>query len=160
MFPVGRTGDKATGREEVSVYNDHRRSAAVLQVMFLITATIAFLQPRSRQVEAASNLTNKGFVTARAEGSISILDAGTTFKVAVNKNTQVVGRRSAFQEIAINDLVRIEAAPTPDSGVVAARIEVLLAAGSLSAGPGPRPGGTTNWVLGVIMNGGIVVPLP
>ncbi len=142
------------------MYTVDRRSAVVLQVIFLITATVAFLQPRSQRVEAASSLTNKGFVTAKAEGSITILDAGTTFKVAVNKNTQVVGRRSTFQEIAINDLVRIEAGPTPDSGIVAARIEVLLAAGSLSAGQGPRPGGPTNWVLSVIMNGGIVVPLP
>lgn len=143
------------------MYNVHRRSAArTLQVIFLIAATLAFLQARSRAVEAAGSLTNKGFVTARGEESITILDAGTPLKVAVNKSTQVVGRRSSFQEIAINDLVRIEAATTPDRGIVAARIEVLLAAGSLSMGQRSSPGGPTNWVLSVIMNGGIVVPLP
>ncbi len=149
-----------TGREEFSVYNLRRNSLAiVLHVILLMTATFAFLQMRPQAVEAVGSLTNKGFVTAKAEGSLTILDAGSTFQVAVNKNTQVVGRRSSFQEIAINDLVRIEASTTPDSGVVAVRIEVLLAAGSLSAGQ--RTGSAPqNWLLSVIMSGGIVVYLP
>ncbi|HEU4678211.1 MAG TPA: DUF5666 domain-containing protein [Terrimicrobiaceae bacterium] len=124
-----------------------------------MTATVALLQPRSQAVEAAGSLTNKGFVTAKGEGSLTILDAGTVFQVAVDKNTQVVGRRSSFQDIAINDLVRIEASTTPGSGIVAARIEVLLAAGSLSVGQ-RSSSGPTNWLLSVIVNGGIVVPLP
>lgn len=142
------------------MHSAHGRSARALRVILLVTVAVAFLQQRPQAVEAASSLTNKGFVTAKGEGSLAILDAGTTFKVAVNKDTQVVGRRTSFQDIAINDLVRIEASTTPDSGIVAARIDVLLAAGSLSVGQRSSPGGPVNWVLSVIKNGGIVVPLP
>ncbi len=134
-------------------------TAAVLQVILLMGATVAFFLPRSPAVAAAASLTNKGFVTAKAEGSLTIVEAGSAVRVAVSKDTQVVGRRSSFQDIAINDLVRIEASTTADGRVVAARIEVLLAAGSLSAGQRSSPG-PTNWLLSVIMNGGIVVPLP
>lgn len=133
--------------------------ATVLQVILLMTATVALLQQRTPAVEAAGSLTTKGFVTAKAEGSLTILEAGTTFQVAVNKHTQVMGRRTSFQDIAINDLVRIEAGTAADNSVLASRIEVLLAADGLSSGQRARPG-PVDWLLSVIMNGGIVVYLP
>lgn len=148
--------------------NLHTRSAVtILQAVLLMTAIVALLQQRSDAAGAPVSLaapsmtsqTNKGFVVAKAEGYLTIREAGSTVQIAVNKNTQVLGQRGSFQDIAINDLVRIEGRTAADRTVTAARIEVLLAADSLSAGQRTKAG-SQNWWLSVIMNGGIVVHLP
>jgi hypothetical protein len=142
--------------------------AAVLFVgVFLATPSFARPVLRSPAVAAAANLSLplqnleswKGFVAAKAERSMTVLDGGSTLQVVVTEKTQVVGRRTSFAKIAIDDVVRVEGAVTADRHLLANRVEVLLAADSMRMTHRTRTG-ALNTVVSVIVNGGITVPLP
>lgn len=71
--------------------------------------------------------TRKGFVVAKTQRSMTVLEGRSTFQVNVTEQTRVVGRRTSFAKIAVDDVVRVEGSITADGRLVATQIEVLLA---------------------------------
>lgn len=150
------------------MHNSRRLPGAViLLVVFLATSNPVphWLSPMS--VVGAANqslplqnlLTRKGFVTTKAERSMTVLEGSSAIQVVVTEKTQVTGQRDSFARIVVDDLVRIEVWKTADRNLLADRIEVLLAADSMTVVQRRRTGPASG-LLSVILNGGIIVPLP
>lgn len=104
-------------------------------------------------------LTRKGFVTTKAERSMTVLEGSSAIQVVVTEKTQVTGQRDSFARIVVDDLVRIEVWKTADRNLLADRIEVLLAADSMTVVQRRRTGPASG-LLSVILNSEIIIPLP
>jgi len=100
----------------------------------------------------------KGFVVAKAERSMTVHAGGSTIQVIVAEKTRVVGLRNLFAQIAIDDVVRVEGSMTVDKHLLANRVEVILAADSVTMGQQTRKR-PVNSLLSVVLNGGITIPL-
>ncbi len=131
--------------------------------LILILVTPGLLSPlvaeaANRSLPLQNFQTLKGFVAAKAEQSMMVLEGSTTIQVVVTEKTQVVGQRTSFAKIAIDDVVRVEGSMTVDRHLLANRIEVLLAADGMRMGHRARTG-PVNSLISVIMNGGITIPM-
>lgn len=98
----------------------------------------------------------KGFVTARSEGTITVRNGdGSMVTVVLGPTTVVSGVRTAAPEIALNDLVRVEGMREPGGRVVARRVNVVLSADGLRRS---RPTYSVFWEW--VVNGSFSLPLP
>jgi len=73
----------------------------------------------------------KGFVVARAETSLTLLAGERRVLVAITPETRVLGQRQRLSDIALNDVVRAEGRWAAGDRLLADRVEVVIAAGSL-----------------------------
>lgn len=69
--------------------------------------------------------TTKGFVTAKANSTLTILAGNNRVLVVITNNTRVFGQRDSFTGIVPNDVVRVEER-TEGSRLLADRIELTL----------------------------------
>lgn len=105
------------------MHSGSRRPAAML-VLAILLATPGFARDRLRSaaIAEAANLslalqssqTRKGFVTARASRSMTVLAGSNTIQVVVTEKTDVAGQRNSFANVAIDDVVRVEGSMTAD----------------------------------------------
>ncbi len=143
------------------------QAAALLLIVHLSTLSFPYHHLLSSAVAEAANrslpLQNfqpvKGFVAAKTERSMTVLEGSSTVQVIVTEKTQVVGQRNSFAKIVIDDVVLVEGTMTADRHLLANRVEVLLAADTMRLAH-QRRSGAVNSLISVIMNGGITVPLP
>jgi uncharacterized protein DUF5666 len=144
-----------------------RWRAAILTMTIVLTLPGFAHYLRPAVVAEAANLSlplqsseaRKGFVTARASASMTVLEGRTTIQVVVTEKTEIAGQRKSFADVTVGDVVRVEGSMTADKHLLAHRVEVILAAASMPTGPPPRTRGVNSWI-SVILNGGITVPLP
>jgi uncharacterized membrane protein YjgN (DUF898 family) len=145
-----------------------RRWRAILVLAILLAAPgFALDLLRSAAVAEAANLslplqssqTRKGFVTAKASRSMTILEGSSTIQVVVTEKTDVAGQRNSFANVAIDDVVRVEGSMTADRHLLAHRVEVILAANSMITAQRARTR-NVNRLISVLLNGGITVILP
>jgi hypothetical protein len=136
----------AIGLLAPGVARDPLRSAAV--------AEAASLPLLLRSVQ-----TRKGFVTARADRSMTVLEGGRTIQVVVTEKTGITGQRTSFSDVAVNDVVRVEGSMTAEGHLVAQRVEVILAARSVTAARGARTR-NANSLISILLNGGVTISRP
>jgi hypothetical protein len=74
----------------------------------------------------------KGFVVAKTATSLTLLAGDLRVLVAITSETRVLSQRHAFSDIAPNDVVRAEGRWTTGNRLLAERIDVVVAAGSLA----------------------------
>lgn len=140
-----------------------RRWRMVVHSLILILVASGLLFPlvaeaATRSLPLQNFQTWKGFVAAKTEQSMMVLESSSTIQVVVTEKTQVVGQRTSFAKIAIDDVVRVEGSMTADRRLLANRIEVLLAADGMRMGHRAKTG-AVNSLISVIMNGGVTIPL-
>ena len=106
--------------------------ASLLGALLLLGA--AWLSGPSRVAVAAPLQLRavKGFVVARTATSLTLLAGDLRVLVAVTPETRVLGQRHAVSDIAPNDVVRAEGRWTTGNRLLAERIDVVVAAGSLA----------------------------
>lgn len=73
----------------------------------------------------------KGFVVARTPASLTLLTGDRRVVVVITADTRVLGQRTAFSDIAAHDVVRAEGRWTAGNRLLAERIDIVVAAGSL-----------------------------
>lgn len=73
----------------------------------------------------------KGFVVARTTTSLTLLARDRRVVVVITAHTRVLGQRTAFSHIAGHDVVRAEGRWITENRLLAERIDVVVAAGSL-----------------------------
>jgi aspartyl/asparaginyl-tRNA synthetase len=134
-----------------------------LRVLTVLLVTPSLLSPlvteaANRSLPVQNLQTWKGFVAAKAERSMTVLDGSSTIQVMVTQKTEVAGQRNSFAGIAVDDVVRVEGSMTADRHLQANHIEVLLAADGMGMAQRARTG-TVNRLLSVILNHGITVPI-
>jgi hypothetical protein len=88
-------------------------------------------------VVAQSDLTAKGFVTAKSRTTLTVRQGGRRLVVAVTAATRISGVRDSFDSIVPNDVIRADGRMVGNR-LVAARVEVLLTAEGLRDRPQPR----------------------
>ncbi len=140
-----------------------RRWRMVVPSLIVILVTSGLLFPlvaeaATRSLPLQNFQTWKGFVAAKIEQSMMVLESSSTIQVVVTEKTQVVGHRTSFAKIAIDDVVRVEGSMTADRRLLANRIDVLLAADGMRMGHRAKTG-PLNSLISVIMNGGVTIPL-
>ena len=105
----------------------------------------------------AQMLSTKGIVTAKGERSLVIKESGGVLHVVVTHQTRISGLRTAFAQIAVSDIVRVEGTPpTPSRIMTADQVEVLFAAETTERSRAKRGNTLWDW----IKNGGVTVDLP
>jgi hypothetical protein len=148
--------------------SSRRLHAAILVLAFLLAApgfahdrlrSAAVAEAASLSLPIQSSQTRKGFVTAKASRSMTVLEGSRTIQVVVTEETAVTGQRNSFANVAIDDVVRVEGSMTPDRHLVAHRVEVVLAANSMIKGR-RAPTRNVNSLISVLLNGGFTVVLP
>ncbi len=102
------------------------RSAIVIGALLLLGSSPAAGAARP-EFRAA-----KGFVVARTETSLTLLAGERRILVVITPETRVLGQRQTLADIALNDVVRAEGRWAAGDRLVADRVEVVIAAGSLS----------------------------
>jgi hypothetical protein len=136
-----------------------RRTAVLLTVLLvvpgLLSHSVAGAATRSLPLQ---DFQTKGFVTARTEWSMTVLEGGRAVEVVVTARTRVLGRRHVFAKIVVDDVVRVEGTMMADRRLLASQVEVLLEADGMKMTPPPAPG-LVGKMLSVIMSGGITVPI-
>jgi ribulose kinase len=106
-----------------------------------------------------SSQTRKGFVTAKASRSMTVLEGSSAIEVIVTEKTNVAGQRTSFANLAIDDVVRVEGSMTAAGHLLAHRVEVILAANSMIMGRRAKTRNVNN-LISMVLNGGITVVLP
>ncbi len=102
-------------------------------------------------------LSTKGIVTAKGERSLAIREGGRVLHVIITHQTRIGGLRTAFAQIVVSDIVRVEGtSPTPSRVMTANQIEVLFAAETTERLRAKRGNTLWDW----IQNGGVTVDLP
>ena len=140
------------------MHNRRRLPGAVILLVAFWLSPMTVVGAASQSLPLQNLLTRKGFVTTKAVRSMTVLEGSSAVQVVVTEKTRVTGQRDSFARIAVDDLVRIEGWKTADSNLLADRIEVLLAANSMTMVRTRT--GSASGLLSVILNGGIIVPLP
>ena len=114
---------------------------------------------RSAAAQTVSVQVIKGFVTARTRATITVLVGQTAIRVSIDASARIKGQRTRWDQIAVNDVVRVEGRMIARTHLRAREIDVVLAAGTLVVGRQAADGGVSglwSWLL----KGGPVISLP
>lgn len=135
-------------------------AAAVLVAVWLAVSLSLFVSfDRSAAAQRVSVQVIKGFVTARTHASIMVLVGKAAIRVSIDASARIKGQRTMWEQIAVNDVVRVEGRMIARDHLRAREIDVVLAAGTLVVGRQAAHGivsGIWSWLL----NGGPTISLP
>ena len=146
-----------------------QRLPAILVLLFISLANAQPLVWAANPTTGTENTqTVKGIVTAKAEKSFTVREGSRALEVAITDATQVTGQRDSFGKLAVGDIVRVDGRMAQEKQLLAGRIEVLFAAGTMvgSQSQAPILGGLLSQApalasfLSVLVNGGVTVMLP
>lgn len=146
-----------------------QRLPAILVLLFISLSNAQPLVWAANPTTGTENTqTVKGIVTAKAEKSFTVREGSRTLEVAITDATQVTGQRDSFGKLAVGDIVRVDGRMAQEKQLLAGRIEVLFAAGTMvgSQSQAPILGGLLSQapalagLLSVLVNGGVTVMLP
>lgn len=100
----------------------------------------------------------KGFVTAKTERSMTLLDGRQmSVEVVIDTTTEIMGQRDSFIQIMTHDIVQVDGVLIGDRQMLARSITVVFAADSLALVQKPQLEVRNTFSL--ILDGGITVPL-
>jgi len=114
-----------------------RAVSALLVGTLVVLHFVSWSGPADAAPAIQGYRTTKGFVTAKADNTLTILAGDSRVTVVSTANTLVLGQRDSFAGIALNDVVRVEGR-ADGSRLLADRIEVILAADGVKVQNLPR----------------------
>lgn len=120
-----------------------RRILSVVLVAGLAALHIAWLSAGADAAAVGQDyVIAKGFVAAKNDTTLTLLESNRRVVVTVSSNTRILGQRDSFAAIVPNDVVRAEGRMVGNR-LVADRVEVVLAADRLRGEP-QKKGQTTD----------------
>ncbi|HEV8339845.1 MAG TPA: hypothetical protein VGR25_09345 [bacterium] len=112
----------------------HKRIRPAMAAAALLLLHLVWLSVPSPVVGAARQefRAAKGFVVARTPTSLTLLAGERRILATITPETRVLGQRQRVSGVVLNDVVRAEGRWTAGDHLLADRVEVVIAAGSLA----------------------------